>query len=60
MYTTGQLAKEATKRGRRISRQAVTVKCQAGEIEAKLMSGVMYLIEDNEAERWLRKWLRKP
>jgi hypothetical protein len=55
-WTTQKLVDEATRRGRRVSRQHVHRLCQLGTIKAR-HPGRDWLIDPRDAEDWLKRWL---
>ena len=57
-WTTRELAEEAARRGRPVSREHIRRQCVSGALRATFI-GRRWLISDWVAQRWLEKWLEE-
>ncbi len=55
-WTTRELAEEAGRRGRPVSREYIRRLCVSGKLSATYI-GRRWLISDWVAQRWLEQWL---
>ncbi len=55
-WTLPELAEEATRRGKSVSREYIRQQCVEGKLKAS-KPGRDWLVNDRDAQEWLERWL---